>query len=241
MRIERLLLYIVMSIVLLDINISPAGDKLSLSIGVGYGAYKMGDFYNSSISSSYGNTPNEVSKQLAVGNGFNFNAEILYDLRYNLSVGSGISYLYGSKRWNLEFDAERYGLTGEAEGQFGNDCRGSDIKFYFPYIVLKQNLKNAYLISFVKMGLGFGFGNFDVSAFDNYSFPTSGPGFLATIGSSFSVNSGTSADFEIGYRIIRTKKLSCKNDLNLYYQLYFADLPLDFSGIFIQSSFSFRL
>ncbi len=227
----------ILILLLIMVSYTHAAERFSIGIGWGYGDFKMKEFKGLTLFDSYP----DIS--FAPGSGISILSELSYHLSKQQSLGLGFTFLYGKNGDSYiypEFDVERYDLSGDPGGLFADYQSGSNAYFFFPNVMFTHKIYNNYLSPYLKFGAGYGFGFLNISDDGKSFYKGSGPGFYTCLGSSFNMNETSSTNFEIGYRFFRTGEID--NDPEDYYSYnYFTTIPLDFSGVFVQSSFSFGL
>lgn len=228
---NRKSLFIVVLVVMISTSQLFAGafNNWAVSIGGGYSNYSMKELDNS----------DGLTSEIFVSDGFTINCEILYIINTKQSIGAGFTFLNGSRNINsdyLLFLEERYQLHN-------SDMASESVMYYYnPHILVKQEFDFIFLNPYIKAGLGYTYGNLNVSVgLNEYQFKTSGCDLTLSVGSSLKIYNYSSLNLEIGYRHLKTSNLQYSGPNHSNYKAYFSNYPLDFSGLFLQTCISFNL
>ncbi|MCP4582089.1 MAG: hypothetical protein GY839_10750 [candidate division Zixibacteria bacterium] len=212
-------------------------DKVSFNFGMGYGGFNnKPTVYRVYFAGSYYTLyePNAI-----VDKGYNFFGEVSYRLNANATFGLGVQYFFG------EIDNHYSGYRTFQDDYDNRKPRSEDITdfpeyidFVMPYFTAKYEFKILRVDLFSKLSLGYGLGILETYHFIGGSTQKEayGIGVIPCLGKSININNMTSINVELGYRYIKTSELDENEPNPKYYDNY-----LDFSGLFLQSSFSFNL
>lgn len=213
--------------------ISP--DKVSFNIGMGYGG-----FNNKPTVYRWGNVFYTLyGSNTVVDKGYNLYGEVLYQLNTNATFGLGLQYFFGgfdnpySDYQTFQDDYDNRKPRSEDTQKFPEN-----IDFIMPYITAKYEFELLRVDLYSRLSLGYGLGMLETYSgfWRDVQKEAYGMGVIPCLGKSFNINSMTAFNVELGYRYIKTGEL----DENESYVRYYGN-HLNFSGPFVQSSFSFQL
>jgi len=216
--------------------ISP--DKVSFNIGMGYGGFDNDSKRYRSVYFAGSYYWLDVPKEI-INRGYNLYTEGLYRLNNNVTFGFGIQYFFGGID-DPYSDYQTFQDDYDNRKPHSEDLRGfhEDIDFIMPFITAKYSFEILRVDLFSKFSIGYGSGRLESyhELTGKIKEDAYGLGLIPSIGKSFSNNKRTAFNIELGYRYIKTAEL----DENALYVRYYGN-HLNFSGPFVQSSFSFNL
>ena len=207
-----------------------AGDRMSLTIGGGYGGFDT-EIKSNSYHVPQPELPPPDDVDYAGKNGYNLWADVLFPVDDNLGLGIGVHYLFSGSGNFDDIFSERYDLTGTDDNNYK-----ADINFLMPYLVAQYKWSFMGIGLYSKLHLGYGFGKLKTKnpLFREVTRESNGFGIIPSVGTPFRINRIMDLNLEAGYRYIRTGAV-----LGDYYS--YTRNRLDFSGPFVQGGISFNL
>jgi hypothetical protein len=228
---QRINVFIVFITIAICVSTALAGDRITVSIGGGYGGFNTAISTNS-YNGPQPDFPSISNVDYASNGGYNYYGEISFPAADNLSLGIGVQYIFGNSSINYQYDpydSERIIITGLY-------LLTAEMDFAMPYLAAQYHWSILGNKVISRMNIGYGYGELITQGPGRgaLSQDANGFGIIPSLEIPFMINTRLNVNLEFGYRYIRTGHLAGMRSVT-------TPTCLDFSGFFVQSGVSFNL